>query len=456
MSKIFKPFIKFFQLIYRIIDKIIVTPICRIIYKVSEVSKNNAGRVEKVLNRPNILIYLSLIIAIALFLLVDRQVINLKDTDAKIIENQPIEVNYNQEAYVVEGIPEGVDITLIGSKSAIYIATQLGEHNVTLDLSSYSLGTWKVPLKYNHSSSSIDYKLDPSTVTVTISEKVSEVKTLGYDLMNENKLDNKLSITDVKLDTNEIIVKSSQKILDKVAVVKALIDASQINLKESGKYTFDSVPLVAYDNQGNKLDNVEMVPTKVSATVTIDSYHVKKPVVVVTSGTMSNGKAIASLTSSVKEVDVYGEKSLVDAITSVEAVVDITNVSENTTLDNVTIVKPAGVRLMSAEKTNITIEVGNQAQRTLKGITLHQAGLSSDLSAGASNVEDKYIDVIITGVESVINNDISEENIYAYVDLTNLKSGEHSVDVIVEVSDERVTAKPVKTKINVKIKNKSS
>lgn len=451
MSKIFKPFIKLFRLIYRIIDKIIVTPISRVIYKINEIFRNNSGRIEKILNRPNILIYLSLIIAVVLFLLVDKQVINLKDTDAKIITGQKVEVNYNEEAYVVEGIPEGVDITLIGSKSALYLATQLGEHNVTLDLSNYSLGVYKVPLKYNHSSTSVDYKLDPSTVTVTISEKVSEVMTLNYDLMNENQLDNKLSITDVKLDTNEIIVKSSQKILDKVAVVKALIDASQINLKESGKYTFDNVPLVAYDNQGNKLDHVEMVPSKVSATVTVDSYHVSKPVVVVTTGTMSNGKAIASLTSSVKEVQIYGEKSSVDAITAIEAKVDISNINENKTL-SVNLVRPAGVRLMSQESTNVTIEIGDQVQKTLSGIPLHTSGLSSGLSAGALNTEDKTIDVIVTGVQSVIEKEISAENIYAYVDLSNLKSGNHTVDIIVEVNDERVTAKSVKTKIDVKIK----
>ena len=97
MNKIFKPFIALFKLIYRFIDKIIVTPVSRLIYKINEFSKENAGRFEKILNRPNVLIYVSLICAIAMFLLVDSQVINLTEKSAEIITDQNISVLYNEE-----------------------------------------------------------------------------------------------------------------------------------------------------------------------------------------------------------------------------------------------------------------------------------------------------------------------------------------------------------------------
>jgi len=105
MSKIlviFKPFIKLFKLIYRIIDKIIVTPISRLIYKLSEISKDNSGKFERILNRPNVLIYVSLLCAIAVFLLVDSQVISFTEREAEIITDQKVSVLYNQEAYVAE------------------------------------------------------------------------------------------------------------------------------------------------------------------------------------------------------------------------------------------------------------------------------------------------------------------------------------------------------------------
>lgn len=452
MSKIFKPFIKLLRLIYRIIDKLIVTPVSRIIYKVSEFSKENSGKFEKILNRPNVLIYISLICAVCLFLLVDSQVINLTEHNAEILRDQKVKVTYNEEAYVIEGVPDTVDITLIGSKSSIYLATQLGEHEVELDLSKYGVGTYKVPLKYNHSVSSVDYKLDPSTITVKISEKISQTRNLYYDLLNEDKLDSKLSISGVKLDTNEVVIKSSQEILNKVAVVKALVDASQIDLKESGEYKLENVQLVAYDSNGNLIENIENVPSKVTATVTIDSYHATKAVKVVTSGTMTNGKAIGSAILSVKEVEVYGDKEVVDKITYIEAPISIDKLDSNKTF-SVTLTKPSGVRYLSETSTQVNVTVDEAKQKTISNIIVTYSNLGENLVPGASN-EEKHIDVILTGVESILNDEEVIKSIVANVDLSGLKVGTHTVPVVVTVESELVTAQPVKTEITVFITQK--
>ena len=232
MNKIFKPFILFFKMIYKFIDKAIVVPISRLVYRINEISRNNSGKLERILNRPNVLLYISLFSAIALFVLIDTKAINLVTDEAEILSDQKVNVIYNEEAYVVDGVPDTVDITLIGRKSSLYLAKQLGEHEVVLDLSGYGVGTYKVKLKYNHSVDSVDYKLDPGTISIKISEKISDVKTLDYDLLNEDKLDKKLSIKSVELDRSEIIVKGSKETLDKVAKVKALVDLEAAKLTE--------------------------------------------------------------------------------------------------------------------------------------------------------------------------------------------------------------------------------
>ena len=299
----------------------------------------------------------------------------------------------------------------------------------------------------------MDYKLDPSTVTVKISEKVSDTRALTYDLMNENKLDSKLTISNVKLNTNEVVIKSSQEILDKVASVKALVDASQVTLTESGTQTLENVTLVAFDSEGNKVNNVEVVPSKVTADVTVDSYHATKQVKIVTDGEMSNGKAISSITSSVKEVTIYGEKSIVDAIDAVQAVVKVDNLDSDKTM-SVSLKKPTGVRYMSETKTSISISVGDASQRTIGGISVQVQNLGSDYSASAASVNDRSIDVIVTGIQSIIDSEIDETKINAYVDLSGLKAGTHTVPVKVSVNDERVTVQSSKAEINVKIVQK--
>lgn len=449
IKTIFKPFLALFKILYKIVDKLIVTPLSRLVYKINDFMKSHGTGIEKVLNRPNALIVISLICAVIMFFLVDQKVISLTEKEAEVLTDQPINVIYNKENYVVEGVPESVDITLIGSKSTVYLATQLGDQEVTLDLSNYGPGTWKVKLKYNHSVNNVSYKLDPSTITVKISEKVSQTQSLTYNLLNENSLDSKLSISNVELETNKVIVKSSQEILNKVAVVKALVDASEITLKESGEFTIDNAKLVAYDANGKLLNNVEMVPSSVSAKVTIDSYHATKDVKVVTSGTMASGKALANLTTSVKQVEVYGDKATVDALPNVEAVINVDGLDSNKTM-SVNLTQPVGIRYMSETKTNVDVSVGTEAQKTVSGVQVRTTNLASGYVANAVTAEDQNIEVIIKGVEGVINS-VEASDIVAYVDLSGLKTGTHTVPVKVSVSDSLIIAQTAKTEIKVKI-----
>ena len=449
IKTIFKPFLALFKILYKIVDKLIVTPLSRLVYKINDFMKSHGTGIEKVLNRPNALIVISLICAVVMFFLVDQKVISLTEKEAEVLTDQPISVIYNKENYVVEGVPESVDITLIGSKSTVYLATQLGDQEVTLDLSNYGPGTWKVKLKYNHSVNNVSYKLDPSTITVKISEKVSQTQSLTYNLLNENSLDSKLSISNVELETNKVIVKSSQEILNKVAVVKALVDASEITLKESGEFTIDNAKLVAYDANGKLLNNVEMVPSSVSAKVTIDSYHATKDVRVVTSGTMASGKALANLTTSVKQVEVYGDKATVDALPNVEAVINVDGLDSNKTM-SVNLTQPVGIRYMSETKTNVDVSVGTEAQKTVSGVQVRTTNLASGYVANAVTAEDQNIEVIIKGVEGVINS-VEASDIVAYVDLSGLKTGTHTVPVKVSVSDSLIIAQTAKTEIKVKI-----
>ena len=126
--KIFKPIIKLFKFIYSLIDKYIVVPISRLVYRINELSRNNSGKIERILNRPNVLIYISLFCAIIVFVLIDTKSINLLSDEAEILSDQKVNVIYNEEAYVIEGVPKSVDITLIGRKSDLYLAKQIGEH----------------------------------------------------------------------------------------------------------------------------------------------------------------------------------------------------------------------------------------------------------------------------------------------------------------------------------------
>lgn len=448
--------IAFLKGIYNKLDKYIVTPISRAIFTISDKLKNNSNKIEKILNRPNILLYLSLIFAIGIFFLVDKEVINLVQNEAEIIANQPVKILYNQEAYVVEGLVDSVDIILTGNKSAIYLAKQLGEHEVVLDLTDYepSDTPYRVKLTYNQTVDSIKYKLDPTYVTVTIKDKVSKLSSISYELLNESKLNEKLSVENVELSKSEVVVKGSQEALNKIATVKALVDLNNTKYNDAGTYETDNIPLVAYDENGALLENVEIVPSTVSATITLDTYKASVPIKVLTTGTLVTGKAISAVTingANSYSVDIYGEKSVIDSITSVPVTIDVNGLGTSGSKSyNVTVSKPTGVRYISETSAKISVSFGDEKQKTLNINDISNRNLDSNLKVNLTDASS--IAIQVKGVQSVIDS-ITEENISAYVDLSGKTVGDYEVDLKIDSDDPRVTF-VVTSKVKIKIVEK--
>lgn len=444
---------RFLGVIYKCIDKIIVTPLSRIVYRGNKLLKQNTGRIDKLLNKKHSLIVFSLVIAALIFIVIDSKAVSLVETESEILADQPVTVVYNEEKYVVEGVPEKVDIILMGRKSDLYLAKQLGEHEVVLDLSDYKTGEYTVKLKYNHSVESVTYKLDPSTVTVKISEKVSSVKTLSYDLLNQDKLDSKLNVSEVTLGENEVYIKGSSETLAKVATVKALIDVSTLEITESGTFDVDKLPMVAYDENGAVVDNVEIVPSTATATLKVDSYYVDLPVKVVPTGTFATGYAINTASSSVTQVRVYGDQSAISSLSYIAAEIDVDGLSADKTF-NVTLTKPSGVRYMSETTASVNVTVASESTVELQVTSIDSRNLGSAYVAQIVNLEDATCTVIVKGVSSVIDK-IDASSIKAYIDLSGYSAGTYDVPVKVEGSDLTATYTAKVKTIQIKISNKN-
>lgn len=442
--------------LYQLLDRMLITPISRFIFNISDRLKSNSNKIERILNRPHILLYLSLLFAIGMFFLVDKEVINLVENEAEIIANQPVKILYNKEAYVVEGLVDSVDIILTGNKSAIYLAKQLGDHEVVLDLTDYepSDTPYRVKLTYNQTVDSIKYKLDPTYVTVTIKNKVSKLSSISYELLNESKLNEKLSVETVELSKSEVVVKGSSDALEKIATVKALIDLNNPEYTDAGTYETDNIPLVAYDGEGNVLDTVEIVPSTVSATISLDTYKASVPIKVLTTGELVTGKSISSVTingSNSHTVDIYGEKSVIDNITSVPVTIDISGLGNSGSKTyNVTVSKPNGVRYISETSAKIIVSFGEEKQKTLNVSAISNRNLEGNLKVNLTDAS--AIAVQVKGVQSVIDS-ITEENINAYVDLSGYTTGEYEVELKIDNDDPRVSF-VVTNKVKIKIVEK--
>ena len=196
--RLIKKIIKFF-------DRHLILPVTRFFVGIGKKLKIVNKPLEGILRTKRSIIILSLIFAIVIFFVVDRANTTLVETEAEVLYNQPVTANYNDEEYVVEGLPEKVDITMIGTKANLYLAKQLPSQNVTVDLSDLTPGVHQVKLNYKQSITAVEYKLDPSTVTVVVSTKQSATKDISYEVLNLASLDSKMSLKDIELSTYSVI-----------------------------------------------------------------------------------------------------------------------------------------------------------------------------------------------------------------------------------------------------------
>lgn len=455
IKKFIKLVKKFFRVIASFIDKFIVTPITKFALFIGEKADKGAGKFEKWLNKKNTLVFVSLLIALLLFFYVDNQASTVIDSAAEVLHNQKVEATYNKEAYIIEGIPETADVTLIGRTVDLYLAKQLSTGKVTADLSNLKEGTHKIDLNYESPINSVTYKLDPSSITVNVYSKVSATKTIMIDVINKDKLESKLSVQSVTIDKEEVIIKGTDDEksihnINKVATVKALVDVGEIVEPKAGVNTLKDVKLVAYDKYGNVVD-VEIVPETVTATVNIESYSGTAKLKIIPKGDVAFGKAISSISSSVNSIDIYGDQETVNkyAESYIPIEVDVTGLSDSKTY-TVVIPKPDGIREVSEKTITVKVSLGEEESKEFNDIKIDAINLGPNLKAGAIGENSSKTTVIVKGTKEVLES-IDSTTLKATVDLTGLGEGEHSVDVVVTGDEVKASYFAKTTKINVKI-----
>lgn len=434
--------------IYKFFDKKIILPITRFFVNLGNKLKKLYRPFESFANTKSSIIILSLLLSLVIFYIVDEKSTTLLETNAKVLYNQPVTAVYNDEEYVVEGLPKTVDITMIGTKANLYLAKQLPSQAVTIDLNDLGVGVHQVNLKYKQAISSVEYKLDPSTVTVVVSPKQSLTKDVSAEIVNLDKLDSKLSVESVKLSKDSVIVKGTEEKIKQVATVKALVNINDLTDPKVGENKIKDVKVRAYDKDG-KILNVEIVPNKINATVNIESPNKEVPLEIVPKGieNIIFGKSIESIESSINKVTIYGTNEALDKINSIKVDIDVSDLKGDKTYTK-TIKKPNGVREISNKTVNIKVKLGDEATTEISGVKLSYSNLNENYIVQVTKDSTTEIPVILKGARSSISK-ITPADITANIDLKDLEPGEHEVKIDVTGIDNKIIYSPKVTDIKV-------
>lgn len=208
----------------------------------------------------------SLLASICICVAIDYQDIQLNilhDQNTSVaLNNIEVKTLIDDDTYEVTGIPETVTVTLQGNSTDIQVYRKQGNIQVVADLRNYSQGENIIDLKVDNLPSQLEATVDPSTVTVDIEKKITKTFKISSELLlSDNQKSSDFETPE--LSKSSVKITGSQKQIDSIRSVKAIVDAS-----DKSSYFETEAKLVAYDAQGSTVD-VSIQPQTVHATVNV-------------------------------------------------------------------------------------------------------------------------------------------------------------------------------------------
>ena len=394
---------------------------------------------ESFLRNERLMKILALIVAIG-FALNVRYSFTMKERYSVDINSYPLVSYYDKERTVVEGLPDTVDITLVGDKSQVDIAKTKANFEIFADLRDLPPGTHKVNLEYSKLGSKLDVKIDPSTIVVTIMPLTEIDKQVQADFVNLDQIDDMYVLSEPQLALDTVKIKGPQTTVDQVASVKAIIDVSDLS-----KLSDYEAPVFAYDKLGNKLD-VEIKPDKLTAGVQVTTPSKVVPIEAVVTGNAPDGYSVESVVLTPSEVKLYGETNALEDYEKLQIQVDLYQLDDNNELI-VKLEKPENVHKMDTDTVKVKVIFEQTQTKVLENVAVDFKNLDDSYRVKVKDLVDSMMNVTLKGSMTILDS-ISNDDVKVSIDLFGYKAGEYEVPVAVEAIT-GVIIQPSQSKVKV-------
>lgn len=328
-------------------------------------------------------------------------------TSSKVLTNIAINTRYNSESFELSDAPQACEIIITGEAANVTNAAAKKGY-CQIDLEGYTEGTHTVKMNAVGFGDGVNTSVSPSEVTVTLKKKTTMQFDLSYDFINQNSMDSRYILSyPVFKQGNKINIRASQDTLNSIALVKALIDVSNV----SGDFEVEA-PLVAYDKNG-KTVNAEIVPETVTASVSVSSPSNEVAIRLNPVGQAPSGLAIDTvLITDHQTTRIYGTQSIIDSINEVYVNFDMSTISENANLEMMLpITLPQGVSASDVTVVNVKVSLSTVDTRLIEEVPLNAINNVNNLAV--SEIDFKRVNVTASGSTNNIEKvNIEDLNVY--------------------------------------------
>jgi YbbR domain-containing protein len=385
---------------------------------------------DKMFDNPWFIKVLSLLLAVLLYSSIPHTGQKLTDVNVpgeqttETINDIPVKVYYDTENLVVSGIPNTVDVTIKGPITHVQSAKALENFEVYVDLTNAKIGTQKVKLKIRNLSDKLTATMKPANVTVTVQEKITKEFRVEAEF-DAGQIEDGYSAGQPSVEPNKVKITGAKSDIDRITYVKAALGGNG-RLKST---ITKEASIQVLDKELNKL-NVVVDPQTVNVTIPIRSNSKTVPINIVKNGTPPDGVTIESIQLDETEAKITGSEELLKSTESVRVEVDLSKITENTTL-TLPVIISNGITKVSPQIVKATIVVKKDEQKSVSSIPLTIQGLGDNLTAEIVDPTSQTVNLQVIGPSDSVTG-LGPTDFTAFIDLTGLTEGTHDVKIQVK------------------------
>lgn len=396
------------------------------------------------MGNPWFLRIIALVLAILLFVSVksdmEKNNMNTTSTSVEVLRDVPVEVYYDDENSVVTGVPETVTVNIEGPSQQVFSTKVMKDYKVFIDLREVTFGEHRVAFSTENFSDKLKVRIDPVNVNVVIEERVSQEFTVDLD-MNESLLAENYIVKSYDMEPKKVIVTGAKSIIDSIGYVKATI------VRDEGinKSFEQEASIRVLDADLNKLD-VTVEPKTTQVKVNVEEYSKEVPVVLVPKGVPKEGVTVNGLSTDVKNIRLYGPRTVLDKIGQLQVDVDVSKL-EDTSSFELKFAIPDGVSKLSLDKIKITADVTPASsvetedeqeetvsiveEKSFEKVAITVKGLPEHLVSNFETPTDGIVSVVAKGTPEALES-IQLNNVSVYVNAENAEVGETTLPIQIE------------------------
>lgn len=306
------------------------------------------------MTKKSFLVVISFILTMALFVYASESSPSRQSaavsiqTTSNTIGNVPVYVDMDSQLYTVTGLPESVTLRIEGSSSSLLAVAGNASYRVkTPNLNELGTGKHMITLQVTGLPSGVKGTVSPETVEIMIEKKATVELPVSVNV-NRANLPGAYKSGQALVSPARVTISGPESLINQVENVLATVTVPE-NTKAD--YT-SSVAVQALDATGKPLA-LKVEPEQVQVRVPITTNSKKVPLVLTTTGS-AGSQYTYQLKSDIKEVTILGAQEILDRLTAIPVVVDVSQMTKTTT-QAVKLTLPTGVDSVTPE--NISVEV---------------------------------------------------------------------------------------------------